>query len=539
MIKLLMFFVVLAALAFGLAQLADYPGQVLVQLGEMEIKLSVLTALLGVFGMAFAILVTWTLLRFVLRLPGLMSMATRLRRKAMGHKALARGLVAVGVGDQRQAQRFARESQRLLGDDPLALLLNAQAAQLAGDSGAAQTAFKAMLDAPETQSLGLRGLFIEAERRNDRVNARIFAEQAYRASPESAWASRAMLGFFSADKDWRGALSLIDQSISRRLIDRQAGQKQRAILLTASALDLAGSNPDEALSVAMNALRIEPGLVPAAVLAAKRLAARGDYAKASKVIEAAWKKLPHPDLAAAYLGVRAGDSALDRLKRGRMLLKLMPQAREARFAVARASLDAREFAAAREALESLALEKASLRVCLLMAELEERESANLGLVRAWLARASVAPRDPAWIAEGYVSEEWLPCSPISGQIGAFEWREPPQAPEAGLRARIEADRFVAALAIADGSQKPEVELAPNVDPALEAGPQLLEHDAFQREVQQQGVEPLVEPMVSPLIGPTAAAALPVEKPDLPGPIIPDDPGLEETPKARGGRRFFD
>jgi HemY protein len=229
MMKLLLFFVVLAALAFGLAQLADYPGQVLVQLGDMEIRLSLLIALLGVLGAAFAILFTWVLVRFMMRLPGMMSMSTRLRRKAMGHKALARGLVAVGVGDQRQAQRFARESQRLLGDDPLALLLNAQAAQLAGDGGAAQGAFKAMLDSPETQSLGLRGLFVEAERRNDRENARIFAEQAYRASPESAWANRAMLGFLCADKDWRAALGLIDQSISRNA--RSCSRPRRWIVL--------------------------------------------------------------------------------------------------------------------------------------------------------------------------------------------------------------------------------------------------------------------------------------------------------------------
>jgi HemY protein len=297
-------------------------------------------------------------------------------------------------------------------------------------------------------------------------------------------------------------------------------------LLAASALDRVGTNPDEALALAMNALRIEPGLIPAAVLAAKRLTARGDYSKASKVVEAAWKKQQHPDLAFAYLGVRAGDSALDRLKRARVLLALMPHAREGRFAVARAALDAREFMAAREKLESLALEKASVRVCLLMAELEERESGNLGLVRAWLARASVAPRDPAWVAEGVVSEEWLPCAPISGQIGAFEWREPPQATEASLRARIEAGRFVEAPAI--------VEASPSQQAALVAPPP---HEP----VMAEPVAPVLEVLAQPsalVVAPAPASGLSAA-PGLSAPIIPDDPGLEEPSKPRSGRRFFD
>jgi HemY protein len=43
-------------------------------------------------------------------------------------------------------------------------------------------------------------------------------------------------------------------------------------------------------------------------------------------------------------------------------------------------------------------------------------------VRAWLTRALSAPRDPAWIADGHVFERWLPVSPVSGRIDAFEWR---------------------------------------------------------------------------------------------------------------------
>ena len=45
-------------------------------------------------------------------------------------------------------------------------------------------------------------------------------------------------------------------------------------------------------------------------------------------------------------------------------------------------------------------------------------------MRAHLARALRAPRDPAWTADGMVSERWMPISPVSGRIDAFEWKVP-------------------------------------------------------------------------------------------------------------------
>lgn len=505
MIKLVVFFALLLAFAFGFSTLADTPGHMLLQWGETEYRVSLITGIVGLIVITVALMTIWTVLRLVFRLPSLVGFANRMRRQAKGQQAIARGLVAVGAGDRKLAQRYAQDSRRLLGNEPLALLLRAQSAQLAGDRKGAEEAFKAMLEAPETQSLGLRGLFIEAERRDDAAAARLFAEEALRRAPESGWAGEAMLGFKASARDWRGAIGIIDQNVSRRVIDRDEGRARRAVLLAAAAEEALETNPDEALALAQEALRSTPGLVPAADIAARRLSARGDFAKATRILEAAWKANPHPDLAAAYLGVRHGDSALDKLRRARALMKLMPDARESRFAVARAAIDAREFHAAREALESLALEKPTVRACLLMAELEEIESGNQGLVRSWLARASRAPRDPAWVADGTVSDSWSPVSPVTGRIGAFEWREPPQASEAHLRARIDADRF---------------EMPVVATPVIEATPE---------PVVPQGPAP------SDASAPAKAASEPLDF----HPIIPDDPGPEPTDgKPRQGFRFF-
>src|SRR5262249_44796738 len=83
--------------------------------------------------------------------------------------------------------------------------------------------------------------------------------------------------------------------------------------------------------------------------------------------------------------------------------------------------DAQEFAAARAALKPL-LKEPTQRAAGLMAEIERSESGDEGRAREWMARALHAARDPAWTADGYVSDRWMPVSPVSGRLDALQWR---------------------------------------------------------------------------------------------------------------------
>ena len=176
----------------------------------------------------------------------------------------------------------------------------------------------------------------------------------------------------------------------------------------------------------LQAVKLAPDLVPAACIAGRLLARRGDLKKAARIVEAAWKANPHPDLAKVYLGLRPGDSVRDRLARAETLAKLSSWDPEARLAVAQAALDARDYGRAREAAKPLLADRPTVRACLMMAAIEEAEhGAASGQAREWLARAARAPRDPVWIADGVASDTWAPVSPVTGRLDAFAWREPP------------------------------------------------------------------------------------------------------------------
>ena len=246
--------------------------------------------------------------------------------------------------------RHAEIARRHAAHDPLALLLHAQSAQLDGDREGAQRAFRAMAEREDTRLLGLRGLFIEAQRADDPVAAVMIAEEALKLAPASTWASHAVLGFRCAKGDWSGALTILDNNLASGLIDKAAYRRQRGVLLTARALELENVDRDLSRESVMEAVKLAPTLVPAAVLASKYESEAHQVRRSMRIVETAWLEHPHPDLADAYAHVKLGDSARQRLVRVETLAAKAPGHIESALAVARAAIDASEFARAREAL---------------------------------------------------------------------------------------------------------------------------------------------------------------------------------------------
>ncbi|KQT59778.1 heme biosynthesis protein HemY [Methylobacterium sp. Leaf456] len=431
--RALVFLALLALAAYGAVWIADHPGTVNVVWNGYDVQMSLAIALTGVLVAAIVVAVIWAIVTGVIGLPASISRSTRERRRNKGLASLSRGMIAVGSGDPLAARRHASDAERLLGSQPLTLLLKAQAAQISGDRDAAERAFRSMADDPETRVLGLRGLFVEARRREDEPTARAYAVEAARLAPSVTWANEAVMEAHCADGDWSAATETVERRAQLGLMDKHAARRQRAVLLTAAAQSNEAGAPDTATDQALKAVKLAPDLVPAAVIAGRLLARRNDLRKAAKIVEGAWKSTPHPELGRVYLNLRTGDSARDRVARAETLAKLSSWDPEARLVLAQAAAEAKEFGRARETLAPLLDDRPSVRVCRMMARIEAAEhGGDSGRSREWLARAARAPRDPAWVADGVISERWAPISPTTGRLDAFVWKTPPEilaAPE--------------------------------------------------------------------------------------------------------------
>lgn len=536
MIRVALYLVAVGLLALGVAWFADRPGEVAVTWQGLRIETSVMVALVALLAVVAVSILLWSILRGILRSPRHWSEFRRRRRGGQSQVAISRGLLAIGAGDAGLAQKYAGEAKRLAADEPLTLLLGAQAAQLSGDRAAAERTFRKMTEFEETRLLGLRGLYVEAQRRDDVASARLYAEEAARLAPSLPWAGQAVLQYRCAAGDWAGALEIVERNRRSGAFDKAHYRRARAVLLTAQALALQESDRDASKAAVLEAVKLAPDLVPAAALAARYLSEAGDIRKASRIIENAWERMPHPDLADAYVHLRSGDAARERLARAKRLNERDGPHLEGALALARAAIDAQEFVLAREALIPY-LDQPTQRLALMMAELEQAESGDSGRAREWTARALRAARDPVWTADGFVSERWMPVSPVSGRIDAFEWKVP-------------------LTEIADG--RPDLELSREA--SAQEVPALVEEKPAPQVIEAENIEPAVavEPEPSAVaLAPTAAPAQPVppapsaapaEDIVLPIAPVPDDPGpdaeLERDPtpessaRAAGWRRLF-
>jgi HemY protein len=509
--RIISFLALLALASFGLSWLLDRPGEITIHWLDHRVHTSVLVALAFLCVAAIALTVLWNVFRLFFRAPLIFSSVRGARRRRRGFDALTRGMVAAGAGDTRTARKAAAEVSRHLPREPLGLLLHAQVAQLANDRKAAEAAFTEMARRDETKLLGLRGLHIEANRRGDHEAAHHFAKEAHRLAA-LPWAGQAVVSHQAAQSDWAAALATVEANARAKSIDAETAQRHRAVLETALALENELNDPERALKLAQLAVRRAPDLVPAVVLAARLLTRRGSLRAASKTIERAFRDSPHPELAAAYLDLRVGDSNADRYTRAKSLARLAPNDPESRLMLARAALAARDFEGARSSMAPLISDDArpTARACLLMAEIEEAQNGESGLVRQWLARGSRAPRDAAWAADGVLSSRWAPVSPVTGELDAFRWTKPAET------IGFEPEPAPAPAIV----QAPEPEPEPATEPEPEPQPTLVA-----KPVQ---TSPAIDMLgaANPVVAASSAQPASARPVVFPLPSPPDDPGPE-------------
>lgn len=554
MVRILFYLLIIFLLGLGFAWLAERPGEMVLTFAGYRYEVSLMVAAVAVVAVVAAVMIVWWLIRSIWNSPYAVARYFRVRRRDRGYQALSTGMVAAGAGDGGLARRMGKQAAKLVSSDqePLIHLLDAQAALLEGDRDAAREKFTAMLDDPEMRLLGLRGLYLEAERLGDRAAARHYAAEAADTAPQLAWAADATLEARAEEGDWDGALKLLDAQKPTRQFDREALTRRRAVVLTAQAMERADSDPAAARAAAIEANRLQPDFVPAAVTAAKALFRLDELRRGSKILEAVWKKEPHPEVADVYVHARPGDAAQDRLARARKLRSLRANNAESELALARAALDAGEYGQAREAAEAAIRLAPRESAYLLMADIEEAETGDQGRVRHWLTAAVRAPADPAWVADGYVSERWGPYSPVTGRFDAFEWRTPMErlgqivegekdidsAPALAAPSRQEPDVVEGEPLIVDAEKTEAVETADNVAAeSVPAEPEETGNGAAreQAEAADEAETPPPAPADKKAHGEAQREEAP-EKTRVPRP--PDDPGIDPDDESETATRRF-
>ncbi len=432
MIALLFYVVVMAAVIGGIVWVADRGGSVTFVWDVWEVTTDTPILILGVLVLVVVSVLAVLLLQWIWRGPRRIRLALGDRRKEKGWQALTSGLVAVAAGDAPGARSHAKRADRLLDRPPLTLLLTAQAAQLDGDENEADKRFRAMLERPETEFLGLRGLMAAALRKGDHEAAAGYARKAHALRPDAAWAAEAVFELQTRAGDWTAARQTLKSARDRKVVEAAPGRRRHAVLLVEEAVRThEEGRREEALKLARTAHGEAPDLVPAGCILARLLIDSGKGTQAVRVVEKTWKMAPHPDLADLYIEAW-GDDGANRYRRMERLLNLNEDDREAHVAAARVAMESKLTGEIRRHLNAIGTTGLVPREIRLWVDLETSEE-NAGEAAKWQASMIEASPDRTWQCSGcgHITRTWHAVCEGCGRFDSMVWRSPGAVEETG------------------------------------------------------------------------------------------------------------
>ncbi|UYV37277.1 tetratricopeptide repeat protein [Rhodobacteraceae bacterium D3-12] len=437
LIKIIVFVVLVAAATMGAGMLLETEGGVRIAFAGKEYTLTALQTVVALVVMVVAVYLLLKLLKLLIAtfhfLNGDETAISRYfdrNREKKGLQALADGMMALASGEGKVALAKASKAERYLEKPALTNLLTAQAAEMAGDRAKAEEVYKRLLKNDATRFVGVRGIMKQKLEAGETDVALKLAKTAFALKPAHSETQDILLKLQAGSADWKGARETLAAKLKHGTLPRDVHKRREAVLALSEAKDVvAEGSTVEAREAAIEANRLSPDLIPAAVMAARGYIEESKPRYAVRVIKKTWEARPHPDLAAAFAEIAPDETPAERLKRFRQLTKLRPEHREAKLLLAELNIAAEDFPQARRELGDLLETDADARVFTIMAAIERGEGKSDAVVKGWLARALTAPRGPQWVCDKchHIHAEWRPVCDNCGALDTLSWTTPPQA----------------------------------------------------------------------------------------------------------------
>ena len=349
--KILLFVAIVAALALGGGYLLEMDGGVQITVAGTELTLGPLQS---VIALVLLVVAVWALLklagflvatlRFINGDETAISRYFDRNRERKGFEALSEGLMALASGEGRLAMSKATKAERYLGRPELTNLITAQAAEMSGDTTKAAEVYKKLLSDDRTRFVGVRGIMKQKLSEGDTDTALALAEKAFAIKPKHEDTQDVLLRLQAEKEDWSGARKTLNAKLKYGALPRDVHKRRDAVLALSEAQEILDEDNDiKAREHAIEANRLSPDLIPAAVMAARSYIAQDKPRYAARVVKKAWEAQPHPELAAAFAEIQQDETPLARLNRFQPLIRLKPDHPETKMLLAELNIAAEDF----------------------------------------------------------------------------------------------------------------------------------------------------------------------------------------------------
>jgi len=410
--------------------IAEHPGKIKIDWLEYNVEFHIGFFLFALMVLVVIGIVIFSIIKGILDMPKNMVRYRDMTNKDKGFKALTIGLTAVAAGDAKAASYQAHRARQFLSNDnPLPMLLEAQAARLNGNELEASKAFMALMENKDSAFMGIRGLLQSALDHGDYSGALELGHRALEEYPKQGWILSIVYDLEIRAHNWDSARKILYRAEKAGAIETAKAQSDRVAMLLAEAEDLKNKGEEELFFRALNkAYKFDNKFLPTALRLGRMYIERGKHKAAISIIQKAWKQNPHPGLAAlwgeAYVPAKDGDS-MARVRWYEKLLKINLDSVEGLLALANVMIEEGLWGEAKKHLEKAETLRPNVRLYKIWARLEERATHDDAAVRSWLEKAADAPRERVWICSetGRIYDDWMPISD-QGLFNTIIWDFP-------------------------------------------------------------------------------------------------------------------
>jgi HemY protein len=318
-IRLLFYVIIIALLAVAAVWFASGSGDIVAAWRNYEITMS--TA-----NFVFATLLAITLLAVVIpMILGLFSAPFRWWRKRQeakykkGLQLVTETLAAISTGDAAQAENLMKRSAKLLHQQPIVPLLQAQLAGMKKNESQLQQAFQSMLAFPETKALGSKSLAEFHMRKGNVIPAIPHAEQALNLEPKNSQSLKTTLALYVKSEQYDRAYELITQGKKRKSLTKPEATALQAMLTYLQALQAEKINDDDkARNLLQTAFNLAPERSYIAIKAIDMHNTDQHIKTAITMLKRSWERYFTPDLVPL-----AQDLLLDKQTKRKLYKKLL------------------------------------------------------------------------------------------------------------------------------------------------------------------------------------------------------------------------
>jgi|GEM_PF-4965413 len=423
MIKLIIWLAYFLVIAFAGIWLFDNQGHITLQWLGYQIDTSVAFVILSLIFLGFITAILVSLIRNIfVKLPNKIQQKSAQNKLANGHQYLMQGFNALAAGDVKKAKKFADKSAKLLQYNNIINLLKAQIAIVAGNSGEAETYYKALAKNKDTKFLGNKGLISQAIKNDTPNKALEIAEDLLITNQKSDWLNESVIDLALRQEEYNKASKYLAHAKSKRSINKQKYNEYTAVIKYLQAKNALKKQADlEAASLLQESIKHNTKFAPALFELHNLYVKAADKKQLNKFIKTHWASLPNMNFANSYLQNIEDNKPAKQIKLVSSLVKELDDPFSL-WLKAKTYLAANKLDDAKQALNQAMQSFEGAEFCLFMADIEKLQG-NVQSVKHWQDRAAFANNKYGWQAQnsGKIYDSWQVFCNVTNIFNDIGW----------------------------------------------------------------------------------------------------------------------